>query len=78
MRAALGGGAAVPEVPRDYRGAGQAPDADVVALFCERAADYQADVRRVRASELPAAVAEACARRGAQPAGRPAGQARRT
>ncbi len=65
VRAALGGGVAVPEVPRDYRGAGQAPDADVVALFCERAADYQADVRRVRASELPAAVAEACARRGA-------------
>ena len=66
VRAALGGGAAVPEVPRDYRGAGQAADADVVAKFCERAADYRANVRRVRASELPDAIAAACAARGAR------------
>ena len=65
VRAALGGGVAVPEVPRDYRGAGQAPDADVVALFCERAADYQADVRRVRASELRRRSPRPARRRGA-------------
>jgi L-lactate dehydrogenase complex protein LldG len=66
VRAALGGGVAVPDVPREYRGPGQAAEADVVARFCERAADYRADVRRVGAAELPAAVAAACARRGAR------------
>ncbi len=66
IHAALGGGAAVPEVPRDYHGPGDTSQADVVATFCERAADYRATVRRVRASELPAAVAAACAERGAQ------------
>ena len=66
IRGALGSGAAVPEVPRDYRGAGHpAPSGgDVVALFCERCADYQATVRRVSAAELPGAVAAACAERG--------------
>jgi L-lactate dehydrogenase complex protein LldG len=66
VRGALGAGAAVPEVPRRYRGAGQpAPSGgDVVALFCERVADYRATVRRVSREELPAAVAAACAERG--------------
>lgn len=68
VRAALGAGVAVPEVPRGYRGAGEpAPSGgDVVALFCERCADYRAQVRRVTAAELPAAVAAACAERGAR------------
>ena len=67
----------MPEVPREYRGAGEpAPSGgDVVELFCERCADYRATVRRVSAAELPAAVAAACAERGARrlvtPAGRP-------
>jgi L-lactate dehydrogenase complex protein LldG len=66
VREALGPGVAVPEVPRDYRGAGQAAlsRGDVVALFCERCADYKATVRRVSAAELPGAVAAACAERG--------------
>ena len=66
IRGALGHGAAVPEVPRDYLGAGEpAPSGgDVVELFCERCADYRATVRRVSAAELPAAVAAACAERG--------------
>jgi L-lactate dehydrogenase complex protein LldG len=38
----------------------------VVALFCERAAEYRATVRRVSEGELPAAVADACAARGAR------------
>jgi L-lactate dehydrogenase complex protein LldG len=77
--AALGRGAAVPEVPRDYRGAGTpAPSGgDVVALFCERCADYRATVRQVTAEELPAAVAAACAERGVRrlvtPSGGPMG-----
>jgi L-lactate dehydrogenase complex protein LldG len=68
IRDALGPGAAVPDVPREYRGAGSgAPSGgDIVALFCERAADYRATVRRVAAGELSDAVAAACAERGAK------------
>jgi L-lactate dehydrogenase complex protein LldG len=68
IRDALGPSPVVPEVPRDYRPAGSpAPSGgDVVALFCERAADYRATVRRVSAAELPGAVAAACAERGAR------------
>ncbi len=66
VRDALGGGAAVPDVPRDYHGPGESPLDDVVATFCERVADYRANVRRVRAAELPAAVAAACAEHGAE------------
>ena len=80
IRAALGGGVAVPEVPREYRGAGFALRAntrkgtrppgpmfpEIVELFCERCADYRATVRRVSAAELPAAVSAACAERGAK------------
>ena len=66
IRSALGAGAAVPDVPREYRHAGAPAEGDVVARFCERVADYRATVRRVRTSELPAAVAAACAERGAR------------
>ena len=80
VRGALGAGAAVPEVPRNYRGAGFAPGAntrkgtrppglafpDIVELFCERCADYRATVRRVSAAELPAALSAACQERGAR------------
>jgi L-lactate dehydrogenase complex protein LldG len=67
VRDALGPGVAVPDVPRAYRPARPgAVDGDVVALFCERVADYRATVRRVSAAELPAAVAAACAERGAR------------
>ena len=63
-----GPGVAVPEVPRDYLGAGApAPSGgDVVELFCERCADYRAEVRRVTAAELPGAIAAACSERGAR------------
>jgi L-lactate dehydrogenase complex protein LldG len=77
VREALGPGAAALEVPRAYRGAGAPTDHDVIALFCERCADYRATVRRVSAAELPAAVSAACAERGARrlvtPPGGPAG-----
>ncbi len=66
IRGALGPGVAVPDVPRGYRGAGSAAAEDVVALFCERCADYKATVRRVSAAELPGAVSAACAERGAR------------
>jgi L-lactate dehydrogenase complex protein LldG len=66
VREALGSGAAAPEVPRDYRGAGAGTGGDVVSRFCERVAEYQATVRRVAAGELEAAIAAACAERGAR------------
>ena len=59
-------------VPRGYRQALDQPVAGIVDLFAERVADYQADVRRVRAADLPAAVAEALGgRRVGVPAGLP-------
>ncbi len=51
-------------VPREYRRS--LDDADVVALFAERAADYKATVSRVNAGELAGAVASALQQRGAR------------
>ena len=61
---ALGPSPSVPDVPRAYRQSGTATGDDVVDLFCARAADYLATVRRVTEDELDAALAEACAERG--------------
>jgi L-lactate dehydrogenase complex protein LldG len=69
VRAALGAGAVVPEVPREYRGAGRygpTGAADVVDRFCTRVAEYRATVRRVDAADLAAATAAACRERGAR------------
>jgi L-lactate dehydrogenase complex protein LldG len=66
---ALGAGAAVPDVPRDYHVAGSGPPAGappVVARFCERAAEYRATVRRVERDGLEDAVRAACAEHGAR------------
>jgi L-lactate dehydrogenase complex protein LldG len=72
IRAALGPGVSVPEVPREYRGAGEAERDDVVARFCERVAEYRATVTRVPASELADRVGEMCrGRRIAVPPGGP-------
>ncbi len=59
VRAALGPSPRVPEVPRAYRVAGSVARDRAVELFCERAAEYQASVRRVDAAALVAAVGEA-------------------
>jgi L-lactate dehydrogenase complex protein LldG len=61
--AALAAGVDVPDVPRAYRQAGTA-GGDVVELFCSRAADYLATVRRMSERDLESALAEACAERG--------------
>ena len=69
IRSALGAGAAVPEVPRGYAGAGSGPppgDPLVVDRFCERAAEYRASVRRVGGEELGPAVAAAAREQGAR------------
>lgn len=47
-------------VPRDYRRAHS--DGDLVALFCERVADYRAVVRQVPAGELGSVIAAVLAR----------------
>ena len=58
VRRALGEAPDVPEVPRAYRGVGEAGIADPVALFCERVAEYEATVHRVAADDVAALVAE--------------------
>jgi L-lactate dehydrogenase complex protein LldG len=69
IRSALGPHPAVPDVPRDYDGAGSGPpagDEEVVARFCERAAEYRATVRRVGAGEAGVAAGFALDEHGAR------------
>jgi L-lactate dehydrogenase complex protein LldG len=69
IRAALDPAPAVPEVPREYRGAGAWGDAgspSVVERFCERVAEYRATVTRVPEADVPATVARLCEARGAR------------
>jgi L-lactate dehydrogenase complex protein LldG len=66
-RAAGGAG----PVPRDYRREGHLSAEDRVALFCERAGEYRAEVRRV--GDVAAAVAEVCGELGARRLGVPPG-----
>jgi L-lactate dehydrogenase complex protein LldG len=70
--AALGDGAPSVEVPRGYRTSSPA-DLDLVELFAERVADYQATVRlctpEALAATIGAALAARAARRIAVPAG---------
>ena len=71
IRTALGPSVAVPDVPRDYRQAGEV-GGDIVSLFCTRAAEYKATVRRLSADDLPGVVSEMCrGRRIAVPSGGP-------
>jgi L-lactate dehydrogenase complex protein LldG len=51
-------------VERGYRREDDAPREEIVERFAERAAEYEATVRRVRAEELPGAIEEALGRRG--------------
>ncbi len=64
VQAALADRPAPQPAPRGYRRS--LGDTDVVGLFAERAADYQATVRRVSAAELPDAIAEALRSRSAR------------
>jgi L-lactate dehydrogenase complex protein LldG len=68
-RAALGPAPTVREPPREYLRAGTLGDRGdpaAVLRFCERVAEYRADVRTVRTDELAGALTAACARRGAR------------
>lgn len=51
-------------VARDYQRTDPTPHEELVARFVERVAEYQATVQRIARSELPAAIAAACAGRG--------------
>jgi L-lactate dehydrogenase complex protein LldG len=51
-------------IPRGYRRTGL--PGDVIELFAERAAEYEASVRRITPDGLPAAIAEALRQRGAR------------
>ena len=62
IRAALQGAPAPPPIPRDYRRG--ADGGDPVALFCERVAEYQANVRRT--SDPVAAIEAALEEHGAR------------
>jgi L-lactate dehydrogenase complex protein LldG len=75
VRAALGQWPEVPEVPRDYNGAGASGvDHDhAVELFCERVTDYGAGLRPTDADGTAAAVAAVAAEHGASALGVPAG-----
>ena len=62
-------------VPREYRRSGTRSPAEIVTLFCERAADYRASVRRCSRAEAGAVLGEICAERGARTLVAPAGLA---
>lgn len=51
-------------VERGYRDQDDAPHAEIVERFAERAAEYEATVHRVTDSDLPSAIAEVLERRG--------------
>lgn len=60
--AALRGAEPVPPVARPYRRAGTLSPQERIELFCERAGEYRAEVRRVGA-DVASAVADACSGR---------------
>ena len=62
---------ASPPVTREYRRTGTLTAGERVDRFCERAADYRADVTRVAAGEISDAVGRAVATRGARRIGLP-------
>ena len=76
IAAAVGDAEAPPPPAREYRRVGQLAPGERVALFCERAGEYRAEVRRVTAAGVARAVDDVCrahgVRRVAVPAGLPA------
>ena len=67
MRAATAGEPArSTPVPRTYRQAGDRPADDRIRLFCQRVADYRAEIECVDATQIAAAILRACERHGAR------------
>ena len=75
VRTAIADASEAPPARRDYRSTGTAGEAERTALFCERAGEYRADVRRVEPGREAAVIAAVCAEHGARrlviPAGLP-------
>ena len=75
VRTAIADASEAPPARRGYRSTGTAGEAERTALFCERAGEYRADVRRVEPGREAAVLAAVCAEHGAQrlviPAGLP-------
>jgi len=53
-------------VPRTYRQAGDLPAEDRIRLFCQRVADYRAEIECVDATQIAPAIRRACERHGAR------------
>src|SRR4051794_40110566 len=68
IRGALGPAPVAPAPPRDYRQAGAVPRTPgLVELFCDRVADYKANVARVSGeAEIEGAIAAALEARGSE------------
>jgi L-lactate dehydrogenase complex protein LldG len=67
IRTALGPAQIAPDVPRSYRQAGAGATPDLVGLFCERVADYKANVVKVSGdAEIQDAIAAALEARGSR------------
>ena len=72
IRAALGDGPRMVQVPRDYERS-LPSDTDILGLFVERVSDYRATVHRTTARSLPEAIAAVLTARGASRVAVPAG-----
>ncbi|HUY70906.1 MAG TPA: lactate utilization protein C [Gaiellaceae bacterium] len=73
IRSAISDEADTPVVSRTYRRRGELESSARLDLLCERVADYRADVRRVTAADLGAAISDAFERRSAKRVGIPRG-----
>ncbi len=73
VRAAIAGASTEATAPRGYRRVGTLSRSARTELLCERIGDYRADVRRLDASDLPAAIMDVFEARGAARVGIPAG-----
>jgi L-lactate dehydrogenase complex protein LldG len=66
VRAAVRAGTPAPVAPRSYRRAGTRSRAETVERFCERVADYRAEVQRTAPPRVADVVEAACRARGAR------------
>ncbi len=67
VRAATGTASAAPaQIRREYNRIDERPHDQLVALFCERVGDYRAEVERVGADRVAAAITAAASRHGAR------------
>ena len=73
VRSALAGAPAAPEPTREYRTRDERQRNEIVSLFAERVAEYQATVHRLRDGEIAPTVARVCADHGANRLGVPPG-----